>query len=117
MTARRQVWGVAFMALTQKVAVKAHCFGDCGKISMAGAVMDDHAGGLFVCCQETCPYQQEEIRGYGETLSFGKPHTLHLRILREEKPSAEIRQSGESIAMILNDRSSSIRIRKQGNVA
>lgn len=80
-----QVWGVAFLAQTQKVAVQAHCFGDCGKISMGGVVMDNHVGGLLVCSQEVCPYQQEEVRDYGEMMSFGRPHTIHLRILREER--------------------------------
>lgn len=84
-----QVWGLAFLAPTQKVAVRAHCFGDCGKISLGGVVMDDHVGGLFVCCHEVCPYQQDEVRGYGETMSFGEPHILHLRILREEKQEIE----------------------------
>lgn len=82
----KEVFGVAYLAPTQKVAVQSHCFGDCGKISMAGVIMDDQVGGLFVCCEETCPYQQEELRGYGQTMSFGEPHTIHLRILREERP-------------------------------
>ena len=51
----KQVWGLAFMAPTQKDAIQAHCFGDCGKISMAGVVMDDQVGGLFICCQASCP--------------------------------------------------------------
>lgn len=76
------VWGVAFMAPKQKDAVQAHCFGDCGKISMAGVIMDDQVGGLFICCQETCPYQQEEFPRYGETLSFGKLHSISLRVLK-----------------------------------
>lgn len=76
------VWGVAFMAPKQKDAVRAHCFGDCGKISIAGAIMDDKVGGLFICCQASCPYQQEEFPAYGETVSFGKKCIVNLRALK-----------------------------------
>ena len=79
----KTVWGVAFMAPAQKDAVRAHCFGDCGKISMAGVVMDDQVGGLFICCQESCPYQQHEFPAYGETMSFGEKHVIHLRVLEQ----------------------------------
>jgi hypothetical protein len=62
-----------------------HCFGDCGKISMAGAIADDQTGGLFVCCEAQCPYEAEVFPNYGETMSFGRPHVVHIRILREER--------------------------------
>lgn len=78
---REIVWGVAVMAPKQEAAAKAHCFGDCGKISMAGAINDEMTGGLFVCCQPTCPYEAEVLENYGETMSFGRPHTVHLRLL------------------------------------
>lgn len=78
------IWGIAVMAKTQDAAAKKHCFGDCGKISMAGAIDDPVTGGLFVCCQASCPYEDEVILNYGKTMSFGKPHTLHLRLLKEE---------------------------------
>jgi hypothetical protein len=81
-----QVWGVAVMAPGQKDAAQKHCFGDCGKISMAGAINDALTGGLFVCCQSVCPYVAEEIEDYGTTMSFGRPHVVHLRLL---KPEAE----------------------------
>ena len=45
-------------------------------------------GGLFVCCQPSCPHVQEEFEGYGETMSFGKPHTVTLRILKQEGGAA-----------------------------
>lgn len=38
-------------------------------------------GGLFVCCQPTCPYEAKVLENYGETMSFGRPHTVHLRLL------------------------------------
>lgn len=80
-----QVWGVAVLAPTQERAATAHCFGDCGKISMGGVIADEHTGGLFVCCESQCPYMEKEFPGYGETNSFGKPHQITLRILKEEK--------------------------------
>lgn len=75
------VWGVAGMAPKQKAAADAHCFGDCGKISMGGVINDDMTGGLFVCCQPTCPHEVKVIENYGNTMSFGRPHTVHLRLL------------------------------------
>ena len=71
---REIVWGVAVMAPLQKAAADKHCFGDCGKISMAGAINDELTGGLFVCCQPTCPYEAKTVENYGETMSFGRPH-------------------------------------------
>lgn len=41
-------------------------------------------GGLFVCCEATCPFEDQTVRNYGSTTSFGKAHTVHLRLLREE---------------------------------
>ena len=85
-----EVWGIAVMAPKQRPAAEKHCFGDCGKISMAGAINDDLTGGLFVCCQATCPYEAEVMPNYGSTMSFGKPHTAHLRLAgstEESKPT------------------------------
>lgn len=78
---RKVVWGVAVMAPKQKEAAQKHCFGDCGKISMAGAIADEVTGGLFVCCQPTCPHEDTVVPNYGETMSFGRPHIVHLRLL------------------------------------
>ena len=79
-----EVWGVAVMAPKQKNAADKHCFGDCGKISMAGAIADEIVGALFVCCERTCPHEAETLTNYGSTMSFGRPHTVHLRLLRDE---------------------------------
>lgn len=78
-----EVWGVAVAHPNQRDEVKAHCFGDCGKISMAGAIDDPLTGGLMVCCERACPYLDKELRNYGETMSFGKKHTVHLRTIRK----------------------------------
>lgn len=87
-TKPKEVFGVPGMLATQKAAVDAHCFGDCGKISMGGAIIDEQLGVLLVCCQTTCSYEQEVLRDYGSTTSFGEPHIVHLRALKpvEAKP-------------------------------
>lgn len=79
-----QVWGVAVLAPTQEVAANKHCFGDCGKISMGGIIHDDLTGGLFVCPESECQYEERVIEGYGTTMSFERHHTIHLRLLKEE---------------------------------
>ena len=80
-----KICGIAVLAPAQKPAVDAHCFGDCGKISMAGAINDDLTGGLYVCCEPTCPYTAEEIPNYGTTMSFGQKHDVTLRLLKTVK--------------------------------
>lgn len=79
-----EIWGVAALAKTQTAAFEAHCTGDCGKLSMGGVINDLRTGGLFVCSEPTCPHEEKTFRQYGETMSFGRPHIVHLRILREE---------------------------------
>lgn len=83
-----KVWGIAALAPKQKAAVDAHCFGDCGQISMGGVIDDLVTGGLMVCCQPTCPHLAEEMEGYGTTMSFGKLHTVTLRLLKPEGGAA-----------------------------
>ncbi len=82
-----KIWGVAVMAPKQKAAAEAHCFGDCGKISMAGVIHDAMTGGLYVCCEATCPHMALEIPNYGTTMSFGRPHDVTLRLLNPEEPT------------------------------
>lgn len=79
-----KIWGIAVTAPSQQAALKAHCLGDCGKLSMAGAIDDPMTGGLAVCCEPTCPHTLREFEGYGETMSFGKHHTVTLRVLKPE---------------------------------
>jgi hypothetical protein len=80
----REAWGIAAAAPTQQQAAKNHCFGDCGKISIATAIADPETGGMFACFQKTCPHEQQTFRCYGSTVLGGIPHLLHLRVLREE---------------------------------
>jgi hypothetical protein len=83
MTDAVKVWGVAVLAPKQKEAADAHCFGDCGKISMAGVIDDELTGGLFICCEKICPYMAHETpEPYGKTMSFDTPHDVYLRLLK-----------------------------------
>jgi hypothetical protein len=79
-----RVFGVAVLAPRQKAAAEAHCFGDCGKLSMGGVIADELTGGLCVCCEPVCPYMAKEMPEYGSTMSFGRPHTITLRLLEPE---------------------------------
>jgi len=84
-----KVFGVVVMAPTQKAAVDAHCFGDCGKISMAGGIDSEDFGPLMVCCEATCPHMGYEMsEPYGTTMSFGRPHAVYIRVLKPEGGAA-----------------------------
>ena len=49
------------------------------------AVFDTLAAALAAqAAQPTCPYEETVFRKFGETMSFGRPHIVHLRILKEE---------------------------------
>lgn len=78
----KTVFGIAVMAPNQKLAAETHCFGDCGKISMSGAINDRLTGGLLVCCEKVCPYMADEIENYGNTMSFDEHHSVTLRLLK-----------------------------------
>lgn len=76
------VWGIP--AMLQKAAFEKHCTGDCGKISMSGAINDAMTGGLFVCCEAKCPHEKGVAENYGSTNSFGRRHIVHLRALVDD---------------------------------
>jgi hypothetical protein len=80
-----KVYGLMVLEKSQKPLIEKHCFGDCGKISMAGAINDDMLGGLMVCCEEACPWLLKQMEGepYGTTMSFGRPHEVYLRTLTD----------------------------------
>jgi hypothetical protein len=79
-----KVYGLMIMQPSQKPLIEKHCFGDCGKISMAGAIDDDMVGGLMVCCEEKCPWLFKQTdEPYGTTMSFGRPHEVYLRALTD----------------------------------
>jgi hypothetical protein len=79
-----KVYGLLIMEKSQKPLIEKHCFGDCGKVSMAGAIHDDMLGGLMVCCEEACPWLLKQTdEPYGNTMSFGHPHEVYLRTLTD----------------------------------
>lgn len=79
-----KVWGLIALEKTQEPLIQKHCFGDCGKLSMAGAINDEHFGPLWVCCEAKCPWLAKETdEPYGNTMSFGRPHEVYLRVLTD----------------------------------
>jgi hypothetical protein len=86
-TKPEKVFGLLFFHKLQKPLIEKHCFGDCGKISMAGFIMDDTVGGFCVCCETVCPYLEKEMldEPYGTTMSFGRPHEVYIRMLKDTK--------------------------------
>jgi hypothetical protein len=79
-----KVFGLIAFEKTQKPLIEKHCFGDCGKVSMAGAINDDMTGPLWVCCEEQCPWLLKQMdEPFGTTMSFGRPHEVYLRTLTD----------------------------------
>ncbi len=90
-----KVWGLIALEKSQKPLIDKHCFGDCGKISMAGAINDDTLGPLWVCCESKCPWLAKETdEPYGNTMSFGLPHEIYLRVLTDS-PATPIHSNTE----------------------
>lgn len=78
-----KIYGVLLNHKTQDPLIKAHCFGDCGKISIAGVIYDEELGGIGVCCHAPCPHLDKEMdEPIGTTQSFGKTHEVYLRKLK-----------------------------------
>ena len=79
-----KVFGLLTLHAEQGPLVTKHCFGDCGKVSMAGVIDDDLTGGLMVCCETACPWLKGEMsEPYGTTMFFGKPHAVYIRALTD----------------------------------
>jgi hypothetical protein len=87
---REKVYGLLIMQPSQEPQIKAHCFGDCGKISMAGALMDEELGGIFVCRQEVCPHVDKQMDEPLGTTTFHheRGDTTYDVYLRTIKPLA-----------------------------
>ena len=78
-----KIYGVLMFHKTQKPLIDAHCFGDCGKISIAGAIVDEDLGGIGVCCHHDCPHLDKQMdEPIGTTQSFGQTHEVYLRLLK-----------------------------------
>lgn len=77
-----KLYGLLVQAPNQEAPVNAHCFGDCGKISMAGGIMT-WAGMMMMCCHEDCPHVGIEMdEPIGESAMTGEP--IYLRALKVE---------------------------------
>lgn len=79
-----ECWGVSPFAPEQSAPISAHCFGDCGKVSVGSALAAREFGGLFLCRETNCPYELSVTRDIGEADLFGKTYAVHLRVLRPE---------------------------------
>lgn len=70
---------------SQDEPLKAHCFGDCGKISMGGAVDLGEYGPAWVCCEKECPYEKGVVGPVGTSELTGD--TIYIRAVQvDEKP-------------------------------
>ena len=57
---------------TQKPLIEAHCFGDCGKISLGH--MESEYGPMLICTHEDCPHLDEQTdEPIGESSMEGLP--------------------------------------------
>ena len=92
-----KVYGLLMAHKEQEPLIAKHCFGDCGKASMAGAIHDDLVGPLWVCCEEKCPWLLKQMEGepYGATMSFGRPHEVYLRTLTDTPSDVDVPQGQE----------------------
>ena len=79
-----KIYALAIMVPHQKAPIEDHCFGDCGKISMAGAVEIDLLGPCFVCCEQECPHQHKvSEEPFGKSALTGDD--VYVRVLNFDK--------------------------------
>jgi hypothetical protein len=68
----------------QEDLITKHCFGDCGKVSMGGALMTEDLGPLLVCCEEACPYLKAQLdESIGTSQMTGEP--IFIRAIQDER--------------------------------
>lgn len=74
-----KLYGLLVQAPKQEPLVTAHCFGDCGKISMGGGIATE-AGMMMMCCHDDCPHVGIEMdESIGNSAMTGEP--IYLRAL------------------------------------
>ena len=83
-----KVFGILFSHPKQEAVVKAHCLGDCAKLSVAGAIITN-IGPLMVCCEKVCPHLGVEMdEPYGTSTFHGAGgavvYDVYLRVLKTE---------------------------------
>lgn len=64
---------IPMMIESQKQPIDKHCFGDCGKISMGGAIDIDEVGPCWVCTHEDCPHEKGHTEVIGTSDMTGDP--------------------------------------------
>ncbi|WP_409266871.1 hypothetical protein [Massilia sp. BHUDP2] len=68
----------------QEALITRHCFGDCGQVSLGGALMTEDLGPLFVCGEEVCPYLKGQTdEPIGTSQMTGEP--IFIRAIRDER--------------------------------
>jgi len=60
-----KLYALPAMIESQKAAHTAHCFGDCGKVSMAGALDMGDFGPCWVCTEPNCLYEKAVVGPLG----------------------------------------------------
>ena len=78
-----KLYAVFPMAPKQQKAVGAHCFGDCGRISMGGALETEY-GPAMICCNDDCPHVDEDSPDpVGKSSLTGED--VYFRVLKTEE--------------------------------
>lgn len=76
-----KLYGLVTASKEQWALIQAHCFGDCGKISMG--TMESPVGPLLICGHEPCPYLKKQLdEPCGESAATGEP--VYLRSLEKK---------------------------------
>lgn len=78
-----QVFALPALIPSQEILHKKHCFGDCGKVSMAGCIdMGDQIGPCWACPEDSCPYEMKRSEPLGTSEWTGDE--ICLRSLKEK---------------------------------
>lgn len=86
----RKVFGLLMEYAPQQPHIQAHCFGDCGRVSMAGVIHDAQAGGLWVCTEQACPWLDKQMdEPLGSARAFGETVRVYLRLVGDKPTQPE----------------------------
>ncbi len=73
----------------QEDLITKHCFGDCGQVSIGGALMTEQFGPLLMCAQEACPYLKGQMdESIGNSQMTGEP--IYIRAFQDERKPIEV---------------------------
>lgn len=62
-----KIYALPALIKSQQNAHTQHCFGDCGKVSVAGAIEIQEVGPCWVCTVTSCPYEKGVIGPVGSS--------------------------------------------------